>query len=385
MNRQIGNYNIICPIGNGGQSCVYMGMHRLVDFPVAIKIMLKDEMSESLIEKEIFLMKKISHPHIASLLDVVYDNAESTIALILEYAPNGPICCEGRVLNEQTAFRYFFQICTAVNYLHNELKIVHRDLKAENILLDEFNNVKLIDFGLSRSKDARDQMMKTRCGSPLYSSPEIVLGNPYNEKTDIWSLGILLYHMLTGMFPFKSDNIMKLFYYITKNEVFFPMNYETNLSSDVRDLILKMLEKDPNKRPSIIEVLNHSWFQRMRSELVEFFHVPISEVNIAESYFYNSGISPEIYQTMLNEDPEGLKSLKRILIAKKERELMNRRRISQSTNKLTFKASSGGKRFSGPSVTIRKGSHERHNIHHQHLQIFKCNSMFKPKILKFHV
>jgi serine/threonine protein kinase len=118
---------------------------------------------------------------------------------------------------EIIAQKYFAEIFASVEYLHTEMRISHRDLKSENIMFDRNHTIRLIDFGLSSRFNLEDDTSKTKCGTPAYSAPEILLGKPYTKSVDFWSLGVILYHMLTGVLPFEGNNIDHLIQSQTKN------------------------------------------------------------------------------------------------------------------------------------------------------------------------
>ncbi|OHT16669.1 CAMK family protein kinase [Tritrichomonas foetus] len=226
---------------------------------------------------------KLSHPNIVQLFDVIEvegsasldptcdmkpsplidsNSTQKKLWLIMEYLPNGSLAgfmVNGNPLNDIQLYRFFKQISDAIFYLHNIAKVVHRDIKAENILIDENNVAKLADFGLSKGIPTKEALLHTQCGTLNYISPEIITEKGYNEKTDIWSLGILLYLMSTGRFPFEDTNTQNLYKKIISHDVEFPE--EPILNSSLKDLILKMLEKDPEKRYSIIDVISHPWVE----------------------------------------------------------------------------------------------------------------------------
>mmetsp|Transcript_2111 Transcript_2111/g.1440 ORF Transcript_2111/g.1440 Transcript_2111/m.1440 type:complete len:129 (+) Transcript_2111:458-844(+) len=128
--------------------------------------------------------------------------------------------------------------------------MAHRDLKPENLLLDEYNNIKLIDFGLANSmRDAHT--LKTACGSPNYAAPEVISGQAYGgQEVDIWSCGVILYAMICGSLPFDDDSLTVLFNKIKDGHYFIP-NY---VSNEVKDLISRMLQPNPVKRISLKEI-----------------------------------------------------------------------------------------------------------------------------------
>ncbi|OHT13418.1 AGC family protein kinase [Tritrichomonas foetus] len=263
---EFGDYVLERLVGTGSQGEVYVAHHRLVpDFPVAIKIFKIEEKNKELKEKflrEVEVMKDINHKNIAKFIDFVEQG--EMFGIVMEYCSAGTSSIYFPVRSEIQIFKYFKQICEAIDYLHNEKHIVHRDIKGENILFDEFYNIKLIDFGFSKL-NINDEKMSTRCGSPVYSSPEIIKGESYNEKTDIWSLGILLYYMATGTVPFLAENMMKLYYLICEGDLKFPDGVE--MSESLKDLISAMIAKRECDRLSIKEIMHSPWYVNMDFEV----------------------------------------------------------------------------------------------------------------------
>ena len=392
MIHNLGDYKIICLIGSGVDGCVFMGMHRMIDFPVAIKIINRfskngqisnnEDKPVNLIDNtdrimnEIEIMKKLNHPNIISLIDVVEN--QNSIALVQELALHGTVLFSQKLSSESAIFKFFSQICDALNYLHNEIGIVHRDIKAENILVDEFGNIKLTDFGLSKSVQ-KNSMLKTRCGSPLYSSPELIKGQEYDEKTDVWSLGILLFYFSTGKFPFHSNNILQLLSDITTEDVVFPEPCE--LSLELKNLILKMLEKDPSKRPNIREIMEDPWYLKMKNEIYEPFPMLNKEITANIIDFENIGISGEQYKKLRERDLHQFQVIEKILTLKKKQEIIGFSKRSRVLQKISPKQNC--KRLSGdfwrkPLPGCRKLSFDRRVSNNS---IFECHSLFKPKIL----
>ncbi|OHS97605.1 CAMK family protein kinase [Tritrichomonas foetus] len=265
---EIGDYALHFLLGSGVQASVFYATHKVDGSIVAIKILkkkLKPSNNENSVsdiektEKEITALKSISHPCIIPLLDVIEE--EKRIGLVEEFAPNGSlvtlISTDG--MPEDHALRIFCQILCAIDYIHNYKNIVHRDIKAENILLDASFNVKLSDFGLSHQLRSLDELMSTGCGSPQYTAPEVINGNQYSMKCDIWSAGVLLFYMTIGKLPFLSNNIQRLFQIIFAGV----LNFGTKeISVDLRDLITKMIQVDPSKRISLDEIFSHSWIRK---------------------------------------------------------------------------------------------------------------------------
>ncbi|OHT13417.1 CAMK family protein kinase [Tritrichomonas foetus] len=260
----IGDYIIDDLIGTGAQAEVFIGHHTRINFPVAIKIFKIEEKNKELKEKflrEVEVMKDINHKNIAKFIDFVEQG--EMFGIVMEYCSAGTSSIYFPVRSEIQIFKYFKQICEAIDYLHNEKHIVHRDIKGENILFDEFYNIKLIDFGFSKL-NINDEKMSTRCGSPVYSSPEIIKGESYNEKTDIWSLGILLYYMATGTVPFISQNVNTLYQMIISGDLHFPE--EPQISDPLKEMIAGMLHKQDSERLGIEEIKKSNWYSSMLAE-----------------------------------------------------------------------------------------------------------------------
>jgi len=243
---------------------------------VAIKIIEKNNLlpkDRAMMDKEKDVLRKLDHPNIIKMLSAHED--EHNIYFVLEYKPGRDMFSflqtYGR-LKEQTARKYFKNMLDGVEYLHKKMSIVHRDLKLENLLLDEsYMNVTITDFGLCDYID--DAPMRLFCGSPCYAAPELIQRIPYDGvKVDIWSLGILLYVMLFGMFPWYSQSVPELFQYIQSKPLQFPSQIE--ISRHAKDLIVKMLEKDPSRRIAIDTIKKHPWmrgstFQNLKREFVQ--------------------------------------------------------------------------------------------------------------------
>lgn len=153
---------------------------------------------------------------------------------------------------------------SAVEYIQYH-KIAHRDLKPENLLIDKDNNIKLIDFGLSNSmKDS--QGLLTACGSPNYAAPEVISGRVYSgNEVDVWSLGVILYAMLSGTLPFDDESMSHLFQKIKEARYHMP-NF---VSSEARDLITRMLQPNPIKRITMGEIRQHHWYRKDLPQYLE--------------------------------------------------------------------------------------------------------------------
>ncbi|KJP86907.1 CAMK/CAMKL/AMPK protein kinase [Plasmodium fragile] len=255
------DYIITNQIGKGTFGKVCLGIHIHTHEIVAIKILNKKRLQRLIsyekIMKEIKIHEQMDHNHICKLYEAYEDG--KNIYMILEYVPNGDlleyVCKKKRRINEDTARRIFYQLISAVDYLH-KFNVVHRDLKPENILLDDDENIKLIDFGLSTVYE-KNNLLRTSCGSPFYTSPEILLGNKYHgELTDVWSLGVILFLLLNRKLPFNHTNLNVLFQEIIKGLLYF----EPHISEGAKNLIRNMLNVNYQKRYSLRDIKTHPWF-----------------------------------------------------------------------------------------------------------------------------
>ncbi|KAL2087552.1 hypothetical protein ACEWY4_016380 [Coilia grayii] len=257
---QVGFYEIIKTLGKGTFAVVKLARHKVTKTQVAIKIIDKTRLNSSDLEKinrEVQIMKLLNHPHIIKLYQVM--ETKDMLYIVTEYAQNGEmfeyLSSVGR-LAEGDARRKFWQIVNAVEYCHQR-RIIHRDLKAENLLLDINMNVKLADFGFGNFYKP-GEMLSTWCGSPPYAAPEVFEGKPYEgPKLDIWSLGVVLYVLVSGTLPFDGDNLYLLRQRVTKGHFRVPFF----MSQECENLIRKMLTVNPARRISIAEIKQHRWMQ----------------------------------------------------------------------------------------------------------------------------
>lgn len=256
-------YKLLEKVGTGAFASVWSAEHILTKTKVGIKIIVKASVEESdakiRFNREIALLKQLRHPFIAELFEHFDD--EENFYIVMEYAPKGNLLdfvnTNGRIPENQ-ARRYFSQLIQVLEYLHLEVKVAHRDLKAENIMLDENNNIRVIDFGLSNQFTAENSQLNTACGSPAYAAPEMIKGNKYTKAADIWSSGVLLYSMVAGQLPYDDDNIQRLLQKIVYTDVKYPGFFTPALI----DLLKKMLTKAPDMRIDIPKIKEHYWFSQ---------------------------------------------------------------------------------------------------------------------------
>ncbi|XP_070808483.1 serine/threonine-protein kinase SIK2 [Pituophis catenifer annectens] len=255
---RVGFYEIEGTLGKGNFAVVKLGRHRITRSEVAIKIIDKSQLDSVNLEKiyrEVQIMKMLDHPHIIKLYQVM--ETKSMLYLVTEYAKNGEIfdylANRGR-LSETDARRKFWQILSAVEYCHGR-KIVHRDLKAENLLLDNNMNIKIADFGFGNFYKSGEPLT-TWCGSPPYAAPEVFEGQQYEgPQLDIWSMGVVLYVLVCGALPFDGPTLPILRQRVLEGRFRIPYF----MSEECEHLIRRMLVLDPSKRLSIAQIKEHKW------------------------------------------------------------------------------------------------------------------------------
>jgi hypothetical protein len=267
-------YEMLDTIGEGIFGVVKLGIYKKTKEKVAIKIIKKASAQPkdiSSVKTEIDIMKLCHHPNIVRLLDH-FENAEY-IFIVMEYIPGGDLATymndNKHKMTEERACSLIYQIALGIKYLH-QFGIVHRDLKPENIMLteaNEFGKVKIMDFGLSKILGSKEKSVEG-FGTLTFVAPEVLVRTPYNKEIDIWSLGVILYLMLSGVLPFDDENdneevIAKLTVF---SQVRFPSEYWSNRSELVIDLIKKCLTKDPNERIKIDKILEHEWIKQFLPE-----------------------------------------------------------------------------------------------------------------------
>lgn len=293
-------YKIISSIGKGSFSVVYKAVdlaketHSANENFVAIKVIdidnpLLDQKVQASnsndyaaqkkqLLREIEISKNVHHPNIVECFDVFHEKSadHDIYYIIMEYFPNGSLLDylkkSGKCLTEQKACYFFSQMVAAVSYLHSK-HIIHRDIKFENFVIVNSGQVKLIDFGFSIQSTPNfendgyeedyeivyrnDHMRGIFCGSLAYSSPEIIVHTRYSYSIDIWSLGIVLFGMIFGKFPFQGQGE------VLKNEILTSSTYFPKpISNELKNLINGMLRKNPKHRLTIEQVEHHEWLSK---------------------------------------------------------------------------------------------------------------------------
>ena len=279
-------YTLMSKIGNGAFGQVYKARNDKRGFTVcAAKVMdmtkMTDKVRDKFLPRELAALMEVRHPYAVRVYDIFKMNKK--VYIFMEYAGNGDLSAavknsRNKRVEESQAKVWFCQSCQAVAYMHNDLKMAHRDIKLDNILLDNNQNVKLTDFGFARQELDSSPVMGeqtspcgtdlsvTYCGTVPYYSPQLVTKCPYQPfLADVWALGVVLYAMLCGRFPFHYQSSRKMYHEQTdypryirgrfygNDGVAYPV---TDLSQQLVEWIFTPEEKD---RPTMNDVLGHSW------------------------------------------------------------------------------------------------------------------------------
>lgn len=220
----------------------------------------KDKNKQSIVD-EINTQKSLNYSKVVKVIS--YSEDEKNVYIILELCENrslADLMKKRSYLTEFEVRNYMFQIVQGVKYLHNK-KIIHRDLKTNNILLDKNLELKIGDFGLIGKLNNDKDRKHTSCGTPLYMAPEVIKPpeKGYCFEVDIWSIGIIMYHLLTGKYPFNADKKDLILNLILKGEYTFPETPE--LSDAAKDLIKQILVVESKKRPGLNQILYHDFFR----------------------------------------------------------------------------------------------------------------------------
>ena len=257
----IADYVVGPSIGQGAYATVKLSVHKTSSAQVAIKVYDKAKMMEPHrrrnLLREVEILRKLNHTNCVKMLEAI--STPKAIFLVMEYVPGESLHSylqrkTLKKLDENEARMIFTQVVDGLNYCHQQ-SISHRDLKLENIIVDKQNQVKIIDFGFSTLTEAGERM-KIFCGTPSYMAPEIVQRKEFlGAAADLWALGVLLYALLSGTFPFRGLTDKELYAKIAKGIFSFPHC----VPQAARNLIGSLLSVDPSRRPSCAQILKHTW------------------------------------------------------------------------------------------------------------------------------
>lgn len=259
--HSIGPFILGRTLGEGATGTVKLGFHKDNGFKVAIKIIKKARLEEKpqmlkKVQREIAVLKLCDHPNVIKLYDVYETN--EYLFLITEYAEGGELfeyIIQRGCLDPNEALRFFQMLVHGMDYVHSN-HLVHRDLKPENLLLDDKKNLKIADFGMAAVLEPNDTLA-TSCGSPHYASPEVVMGSRYNGiLSDTWSIGVILYALVSGRLPFDDENIRVLLSKVKLGAFQMP----PFIPRESKDLIARILVVNPLKRLTLKETKQHPYF-----------------------------------------------------------------------------------------------------------------------------
>ncbi|KVH88567.1 Armadillo-like helical [Cynara cardunculus var. scolymus] len=251
------NYHVIELVGEGSFGKVYKGRRKFTGQTVAMKFILKHGKSEKDIHnlrQEIEILRKLKHENIIQMLDSFESPQEFCVVTEFAQGELFEILEDDKCLPEEEVQRITKQLVRALHYLHSN-RIIHRDMKPQNILICAGGVVKLCDFGFARAMSTNTVVLRSIKGTPLYMAPELVREQPYNHTVDLWSLGVILYELFVGQPPFYTNSVYALIRHIIKD----PVKYPDNMSSNFRSFLRGLLNKDPHNRLTWPHLLQHSF------------------------------------------------------------------------------------------------------------------------------
>ncbi|MQL68561.1 hypothetical protein Taro_000807 [Colocasia esculenta] len=260
-----GKYEMGRLLGHGSFAKVYYARNVQTGRSVAMKVVGKEKVIKAgmmeQVKREIAVMKMVTHPNIVELYEVMATRSKIYFAMELVRCGElfSKIARGGRLL-EDTARHYFRQLISAVDFCHS-LGVYHRDLKLENLLIDDGGDLKVADFGLCAFTDHlhADGLLHTTCGTPAYVAPEVIGKKGYDgAKADLWSCGVILYVLLAGFLPFQDDNIVAMYKKIHRGDFKCPPWF----SSEARRLVTKLLDPNPNTRITMAKLMETPWFKK---------------------------------------------------------------------------------------------------------------------------
>ncbi|KAM0064121.1 putative protein kinase CAMK-CAMKL-CHK1 family [Helianthus debilis subsp. tardiflorus] len=271
INPLFGKYDVGKLLGCGAFAKVYHARDITNGRSVAIKIINKHRISHnahlvSNVKREIVIMRMLSHPNIVKLHEVMA--TKTKIYFVMEYVKGGELfqkVSKGR-LPESVSRKYFQQLMSAIGYCHSR-GVYHRDLKLENVLIDENGDLKVSDFGLSAvtGQIRADGLLHTLCGTPSYVAPEVFMKGGYDGATaDVWSCGVILFVMNAAYLPFYDSNLMMMYKKIYDGEYRCPKW----TSPDLRLLLSRLLDTNPATRITVDEIQSNLWFQKGHSMII---------------------------------------------------------------------------------------------------------------------
>ncbi|XP_062890506.1 calcium/calmodulin-dependent protein kinase kinase 2-like isoform X4 [Mobula hypostoma] len=240
--------------------------------------------------QEIAILKKLDHPNVVKLIEVLDDPNEDHLYMVFELVKQGPVMeiPTDKPLTEEQARFYFQDLTMGIEFLHYQ-KIIHRDIKPSNLLVGEDGRIKIADFGVSNQFEGTDALLTSSVGTPAFMAPETILEsrrNFHGKALDVWAMGVTLYCFVVGQCPFMDDHILSLHNKIKNHLVEFPEQSE--LSEEVKDLIFKMLDKNPETRITVSQIKLHPWVTRYGAETLPTEDENCTLVEVTEEEVENS-------------------------------------------------------------------------------------------------
>ena len=269
----IKDFTILSTIGEGSFGKVFLVIHNKTKSKYAIKRISKldknNQEGKSYFKREIEIMYKIHQNNTVRLFNHFEDN--EFCYFVMEYIENGnlfdqPIWKNNKCFPSSDVAKIIKDIICAIYYLHNmDPPIIHRDIKPENVLIDKNGTAKLTDFGWSNYVDS-NEIRRTYCGTPVYLAPEMIEEKGHDEHLDIWCLGVLIFELLTGTVPFKGKDSVSL----NNNILSLKIGWPKDISNTAKNLILKILKREPLERISLVDMLKHPFFkEKLNNEHLE--------------------------------------------------------------------------------------------------------------------
>uniref|UniRef100_A0A3Q2XQU1 non-specific serine/threonine protein kinase n=1 Tax=Hippocampus comes TaxID=109280 RepID=A0A3Q2XQU1_HIPCM len=333
--KRVGSYLVGKMINKGSFAKVMVGLHIATGEKVAIKVINKkkahqDPYVQKNMKREPRIHQMIRHPNVVLLLETL--ETENSFYMVLELCAGGDLMeriCDSKRLPEKEVRRYARQILSAVAHLHQH-GVVHRDLKIENFLLDEHNNIKIVDFGLSntllRSESLPPELLSTQCGSPAYAAPELLAHRKYGPKVDTWSVGVSVFAMLTGTLPFTVEpfDLQNLHHKMVAGDI---AHVPGDISKGAVTFVLSLLEPDPDKRPSIRAAMEGGWINEGYAKRPLHTLSPNNRLRVEDldpsvlAYMTDTlgYLTSEVTRTLVDNRPSAIMAAYHLLLAKIKR------------------------------------------------------------------
>lgn len=248
-------YHVLQLIGQGCFGKVFKGRVKYSGQIVALKFISKRGKSDKDLQNlrlEINILKELDHPNIIRLLDSFETTTDFVVVTEIAYGELFEILQDDKNLPEDEVRKIARQLVHALHYLHTH-RIIHRDMKPQNVLVGANDSVKLCDFGFARAMSCQTTVLTSIKGTPLYMAPELVQEQPYDHSADLWSLGVILYELFTGQPPFYTNSLYSLIHLIVRD----PVNYPANMSPDFKTFLQGLLQKNPKQRLGWPDLLYH--------------------------------------------------------------------------------------------------------------------------------